>query len=172
MQIRAARAGDHDAADALLKAAFPGPEEARLVRALRAADAGVMEWVCEGNGKVSGMVVFSPVKLDPDAGDAAFGFGLGPVAVIPALQRQGIGAALIRAGLDQVRRLGAAFVVVLGAPSYYERFGFSPASAAGWRWSGDPDGAAGDAFQRLVIDPARTPSGPAVIHYHPAFDGV
>jgi predicted acetyltransferase len=55
--------------------------------------------------------------------------GLAPVAVLPERQRQGVGSALVRAGLEQCRQLGA--VVVLGHHAYYPRFGFSPSTRFG-----------------------------------------
>jgi len=49
------------------------------------------------------------------------------MAVLPAYQRTGIGSQLVRAGLEECRRLGHEIVVVLGHPDYYPRFGFIPA---------------------------------------------
>jgi serine/threonine-protein kinase HipA len=51
---------------------------------------------------------------------------LAPMAVIPQRQRIGIGSELVRAGLEECRRLGAGAVFVVGHSSYYPRFGFSP----------------------------------------------
>ena len=39
-------------------------------------------------------------------------------------QRQGIGSALVCAGIEAVRKLGAAGIGVEGDTAYYERFGF------------------------------------------------
>jgi putative acetyltransferase len=50
---------------------------------------------------------------------------MAPVSVTPELQRQGIGTALIKAGLEAMRRGGAHGVAVVGNPAYYERFGFA-----------------------------------------------
>ena len=61
------------------------------------------------------------------------GLGLGPVAVLPEFQRRGIGGGLIRGGLAAAERLGTGFVVVLGEPAYYGRFGFRPAAEWGLR---------------------------------------
>jgi putative acetyltransferase len=52
--------------------------------------------------------------------------GLPPMAVAPEYQRQGIGSALVRAGLVRCKQLGFGAVVVLGHPEYYPRFGFLP----------------------------------------------
>jgi putative acetyltransferase len=103
--------------------AFERPDEARLVDALRAAGKATISLVAEDEGRVVGHVLFSPVTL---AG-APFGSGLAPLAVAPEEQGRGIGGALIRAGLERCRAAGHAFVVVLGSPLYYGRFGFVPA---------------------------------------------
>jgi putative acetyltransferase len=75
--------------------------------------------------------LFSPVKIDGRS--EPLGVGLGPVAVLPAAQRRGLGAQLIRTGLERCRMLGYAYVVVLGHPEYYPRFGFEPANGFGLR---------------------------------------
>src|SRR3546814_15168412 len=64
------------------------------------------------------------------AGAAPSGAGLAPVSVAPASQGQGIGDALIRAGIDALREQGIAISFVLGHETYYPRFGYSPELAA------------------------------------------
>jgi putative acetyltransferase len=79
---------------------------------------------------VVGHVAFSPVAIE---GGGPPALGLGPLAVAPSLQRDGIGSWLVRAGLERCVEAGAALVVVLGHAGYYPRFGFRPASAWGLR---------------------------------------
>ena len=50
---------------------------------------------------------------------------LGPVAVHPTAQGEGLGGALIRDSLDQARREGWARVLLVGDAPYYRRFGFN-----------------------------------------------
>jgi putative acetyltransferase len=127
MQLRAFEADDEAGVDALLKAAFPGPGEARLVTALRAADADTLELVAVDHGSVVGSIMFSPVTARPGSGDDdLFGVGLGPVAVVPEHQARGIGVALIEAGLTYLTTLGVPWCVLLGDPDYYKRLGFAP----------------------------------------------
>ncbi|MBV8055585.1 MAG: N-acetyltransferase, partial [Deltaproteobacteria bacterium] len=57
---------------------------------------------------------------------------LAPIAVHPGFQRQGIGSALIRNGLELARRGGWEAVFVLGDVGYYGRFGFSVEAAKGY----------------------------------------
>ncbi len=70
-------------------------------------------------GGIVGHVLFSEVQAG-----AGRGVGLAPVAVLPAHQRSGIGAALVLAGIEACRSAGYHYVVVLGEPAYYRRFGF------------------------------------------------
>lgn len=56
---------------------------------------------------------------------------LGPVAVLPAYQRQGAGGAAVRAALATASDRPEPAVVVLGHPEYYPRFGFRQAAEFG-----------------------------------------
>ena len=51
-------------------------------------------------------------------------FALGPVSVEPDRQGEGIGGALIRAGLSAIEAEGALGCILTGNPEYYTRFGF------------------------------------------------
>ncbi len=104
--------------------AFESSAEADLVDALREQARPIISPVAEKNGKVVGHVMFSPVSLSghPDLKV----MGLAPMAVAPDHQRQAIGSALVRAGLEQCKQLGFVGVIVLGHAAYYPRFGFSP----------------------------------------------
>ena len=110
-------------------AAFGSTVEADIVEALRQRADELISLVAETDGEVVGHVLFSPVSL---AGHSEVQLmGLGPMAVVPTHQRQGIGSALVRAGLKKCRRKGCSAVVVIGHPEYYPRFGFVPASRFG-----------------------------------------
>jgi len=130
VRLRVESAADVPAARAVHLAAFPTDAEARLVDALRAHGKALAALVAERAGKVVGHVVFSRVALEPDTGAPA-GAGLAPLAVLPSHQRRGIGSALVREGLALCAARGVAFVVVLGDPDYYGRFGFRRASTRG-----------------------------------------
>jgi len=82
---------------------------------------------------VIGHVFFSPVTLEPAQGEPPLA-GLAPLAVDPAHQRGGVGAALVRAGLEAGRTLGWRGTFLVGAPSYYGRFGFVLAAPLGFRY--------------------------------------
>lgn len=115
--LRAETAADHQAIHALNKTAFGGPDEARLVDRLRRDGDLDLSLVAAQGGTVLGHIALSPIA-------AAFpALALAPVAVHPALQNRGIGAALIRAAI--AARPGHA-IILLGDPAYYHRFGFQP----------------------------------------------
>ncbi len=92
-----------------------------IVETLRAADAVTVALVAEIDGKNVGHIAFSPVKI---GGMACRWLGLGPVAVLPEVQRQGIGKGLVRDGLEAIRSLSAQGCVLVGDPACHERFGF------------------------------------------------
>lgn len=92
-----------------------------IVDALRAAGALTLSLVDEQDGVLRGHVALSPVAV---SNGATGWFGLGPISVLPAHQRRGVGSALMRAALHLLQSQGAAGCVVLGEPGYYGRFGF------------------------------------------------
>ncbi len=155
--IRPERPGDAAAIHAVHAAAFPTAAEALLVEALRAAGRLAVSLVAERDGAVIGHVAFSPVTVD----GAADGLGLAPLAVLPARQRQGVGGRLVAAGLTAAANAGAGFVVVLGEPHYYARFGFGPAVV--WGLSDDYGG--GAAFQVVELRAGAIPRGAGRVAY-------
>jgi len=100
---------------------FAAGDEADLVETLRAQHALLVSLVAEIDGEVIGHIAFSPATASGPAGEW---YALGPVAVLPRLQGEGIGATLVRAGLREIELLGAAGCILTGDPDYYVRFGF------------------------------------------------
>ena len=167
VKIRPEQPGDVAAIDVVNRAAFNQPNEATLVVLLREQASPLVSLVAETDGELVGHVLFSPVTLTGHA-DATI-MGLAPMAVVPAMQRRGIGSLLIRAGLDACARLGCVAVVVLGHAQYYPRFGFRPASAFGLRSEYDvPD----EVFMALELVPGRLTGTSGTIRYHAAFARV
>ena len=125
MIIREERQGDAERVREVNLAAFETSTEADLVDALRRQATPLVSLVAEDDANVIGHILFSPVTLASDSGLILM--GLAPMAVVPSRQRQGVGATLVREGLERCRQLNVAAVVVLGYPEYYPRFGFLPA---------------------------------------------
>ena len=92
-----------------------------IVEALRHAHVLTISLVAEVGSRIVGHVTASPVSISSGATNW---YGLGPVSVLPDMQRQGVGSRLIEAVLAQLRKKSAAGCVVLGEPEYYQRFGF------------------------------------------------
>lgn len=160
--LRPETAADVDAIDRITRAAFlhhPHSDQTEhlIIARLRAAGALTLSLVAEQDGQVVGHAAFSPVTWSE--GHTGW-YGLGPVAVKPVYQGQGIGAALVQQGLDQLRAQGAAGCVVLGDPAYYGRFGF--AHRADCVLPGVP----APYFQVLAFGPA---SASGDVAYHAAF---
>ena len=122
--IRDAVPSDYPAIRAVLRHTFPGDEEADLVERLRADGDVLVELVEASDIAVQGHVLYSPLAIER-GGETLAAAALAPVAVLPALQRAGIGGALIRAGNARCAALGLEAIIVLGHADYYPRFGFS-----------------------------------------------
>jgi putative acetyltransferase len=93
-----------------------------IITALRAARALAVSLVAEVDGRVIGHIAFSPVRISDGTRNW---YGLGPVSVLPAYQRQGIGKALIREGLSRLKDLNAQGCCLVGHPDYYRKLGFN-----------------------------------------------
>lgn len=144
--------------------AFGQDQEANIVDALRANDAVLVSLVAESAGGVVGHILFSPLVVAGVPGGA-----LGPMAVLPDMQRQGIGTRLVEAGLEHLRRNGCPFVGVVGHPSFYPRFGFRPASSFGISCEWDvPD----DVFMVHVLDGSAMAGATGVARYRAEFSTV
>ena len=126
--IRSERSTDAEAISQVTYAAFLGkfsdhPTEHLIVDGLREAGVLTLSLVAELHGKIIGHVAFSPVTVN---GEFVDWYGLGPISVVPELQKHGLGSKLIQEGLARLRNLGAKGCVLEGSPAYYQRFGFKP----------------------------------------------
>ncbi|MCP4645164.1 MAG: N-acetyltransferase [bacterium] len=148
--------------------AFEQPAEANVVDKLRAACPDALSLVAENeSGDVVGHILFTPATIA--CGDRTVeGMGLAPMSVLPELQNNGIGSELVRHGLDILAAESCPFVVVLGHPKYYPRFGFEPASCHGitCQWDGVPD----EAFMVLIQDTEAMDGVTGAARYRDEFD--
>lgn len=166
--IRPETAADASAIFHVHQRAFGRENEARLVNTLRAENAIILSLVAQVAETIAGHILFSPVTIS-DGATAWPAVGLGPVAVLPEWQQQGIGSTLIRAGLAELTARGYNVVIVLGHPDYYPRFGFRPTQPYGIRWEMDVPA---EVFMLAELTPGALCGRRGVVSYHPAFAEV
>lgn len=180
VRIRSEQAADASEAQhlrAVQRAAFPTEAEAKLLDALQAVGAYDPSWslLAEPAGSadepnsstVIGHCLLTAATLVRPEGAAVQGriLALGPIAVLPAYQRRGVGAALMREALGRAEAARLAAVVLLGHPTYYPRFGFRPARAQGLLPPADwPDAA----WQAIRLS-SWTPADIGTVHYADPF---
>ena len=128
----------------------------------------LLSLVAVAGEQIVGRALFSPVTVETDR-EKVLGMGLGPMAVLPGHQRQGVGTQLIKYGINKLRVDGCPFIIVLGHPEYYPRFGFKPASRHGisseWQV---PD----NAFMVLVLDQSKMQGVTGVSKYRSEFSSA
>jgi putative acetyltransferase len=164
MIIREETIHDRTEVFAVNVSAFETSAEAGLVDVLREQARPVISLVAETHGEIAGHLMLSPVLLSKHPTLKLM--GLAPMAVRPDYQSQGIGSALVRAGLESCLELGVAGVVVLGHPKFYPRFGFAPASRFGIDSEYDvPD----DVFMVLELESGALEGKTGRVSYHSAF---
>ena len=148
----------------LNRRAFGQDQDGNIVDALRANGAALFSLVATVNKRVVGHIMYSPVFVG-DVRAAA----LGPMAVLPECQRQGIGSKLIEAGNRKLKDAGWPFIIVVGHAEYYPRFGFRPARDYGIKCEWDvPD----DVFMLLVLDQAKMEGVSGLATYRHEFSTV
>ena len=157
--IRSETAADVSAITEVTVAAFKTLEisnhtEQFIIAALRAAGALTLSLVAEVEGRVIGHIAFSPVTISDGTRNW---YGLGPVSVLPAYQRQGVGKALIREGLARLKAMNAHGCCLVGHPDYYRKFGFI--NMPGLVLEGVPQ----EVFFALSFD-GHTPQGAVAFH--------
>jgi putative acetyltransferase len=118
MLIRGETPADIPAIHALNKAAFDSDGEPRLVDELRANNNLTLSLVAIENGEVAGHIAFSPMGFSVKSA------GLAPLAVAEKYRKQGMGAALVQAGIEKIKEMAFDAIFVLGSDKYYPRFGF------------------------------------------------
>jgi len=141
--------------------AFGQDQEGEIVDALRSNGGAMLSLVATLNGQVAGHIIYSPISIGSVTGAA-----LGPMAVLPQHQREGIGSRLVEEGNRKLQDRGCPFIVVVGHPEFYPRFGFTPAGARGitCEWELPPE-----VFMVLVLDEERMQGVSGLAKYRDEF---
>jgi putative acetyltransferase len=165
IEIREERPDDAPAIREVHKRAFGQDQEGNIVDALRTNGAVSLSLVAAVNGRIVGHIMYSPITV----GGVITGAALGPMAVVPEYQRQGIGSKLVEAGNEKLQDDDCPFIIVLGHPNYYPRFGFRPASMYGieCEWA-VPD----NVFMLLVLDEAKMQGVSGLAKYRHEFSTI
>ena len=151
------KAGEEAAVDALLRAAFGGEDEVKLVRALRKSRAMAGEVVLPMDDRIVGYYALSAL-VKPKGW-----LCLAPLAIHPDVQRHGFGKRMMGM-LTEWARLTRTPVVVLGNPDFYEKAGFSREKAASLQ-SPYP-------IENTMLAGVDRPAPAQTLVYPPAFDGI
>jgi len=163
--IREEQPQDKDAVHKVHVCAFGGEVEADLVDKLRQNCGDLLSIVAMDQSKVVGHILFSPAVIESRERTIQ-GMSLAPVSVLPEYQLQGIGSELIRTGTAMLKDRQCPFIIVLGHPGYYPRFGFEPASRhaihSEWRISDET-------FMILVLNKSEMQGISGVAKYRPEF---
>ena len=146
--------------------AFEQPEEGIVVEKIRNRNSNILSLVAEVEGKVIGHILFSPAVIEMK--DKTWdGMGLAPMSVLPEYQNKGIGTKLVDAGMKEIRNRDCPFVIVLGHPNYYPRFGFKTATRYGVKCQWEvPE----EAFMIMILDENAMDDITGVAKYLPEFN--
>jgi putative acetyltransferase len=159
--IRPEKKVDIDAIRRVHETAFGSLLEAELVDNLQAEGDAVRSLVAWCEGEVVGHVMFSRLRALESRGLRAT--ALAPLGVLPKQQRRGFGTALVRDGLERLKREGEDLVLVVGDPNYYGRFGFTAKAAKAFQTPYD-----GPHMQALALSEAGH-IAEGLVRYAPAF---
>jgi putative acetyltransferase len=168
VSLRPERPGEGAIVDSMVVSAFEDDRLAGLLSALRGSDDAWVEglsFVAELDGEIAGHVLFTRSLLDapPRLVNVLV---LSPLSVRSDLRGRGIGSALVRHGLDQVRRRTEPLVFLEGSPAYYGRLGFVPGGGLGFR---KPSLRIPDAAFQVLTLPAYEPWMTGTLVYADAF---
>lgn len=129
--IRNEQEADNRAVEEGVREAFwnlyvPGCTEHFIVHNLRRSDDFIpeLDFVAEKEGQVVGQIIYSRCVIRDKGGGEKKVISFGPVSVLPAFQKQGIGSLLIRHTINLARDMGFPAICIYGDPRYYSRFGF------------------------------------------------
>ncbi|MBW2249626.1 MAG: N-acetyltransferase [Deltaproteobacteria bacterium] len=168
MNIRKEKDSDKEKIWEVNAEAFESEAEANLVNALRDSRIPFISLVAEEDKEIVGHILFTPLELIADDSVLKL-MGLAPMAVLPRVQKKGIGSQLVKTGIEKCSTQCYDAIVVLGHPEYYPKFGFVPSVKYGIKSEYDvPD----EAFMVLELKEGSLKGKNGVIKYHAAFGSV
>jgi len=124
---------NQDAVKGLFTSVFlasEGEEEGRLIGQLayalakRIDNQDIVGFGVDADGDLIGAIFFTRLRFE----EPVDVFMLSPVAVSTLHQRQGVGQALIRHGLAELKNSSVSVVVTYGDPAFYSKLGFEALS--------------------------------------------
>lgn len=161
ISVRLEQAEDHRRVGEVVRAAFDYPErlargglgcpyEHWMVHELRKRD-GILDLslVAEAAGGIVGHIICSKATVRTAELEIPV-LNFGPLSVLPAYQRQGVGRALMTAMLERAMRQGHGAILSFGRPEYYPQFGFREAACFG---ISDSEGQNHAAFMAMELIP-------------------
>lgn len=136
MKIRIATESDRSEILNIHKQAFgveEGPVISKLVDDLLDDETAkpILSLVAVDNNKLIGHILYTKAIVTQTEASVSAQL-LAPLAILPDVQKSGIGQKLINEGLSQLKSSGTELVFVLGHPTYYPRCGFVPAGKQGF----------------------------------------
>lgn len=157
-----------EAIHAVERAAFGREAEVGLVDQIQASGGITLSRVAVDDDEIVGHVLFSPATIRSETAEFR-ALGMGPVAVRPDRQKQGVGSGLIRTSLDILHQQGHEVVVVEGDPIYYARFGFEDANPFGLDCEFNPPPGC---FMVLELRAGALAGRTGMVYYLPEFQNV
>ena len=131
LTIRTERKADYRTVEQLVREAFwnlyvPGCNEHYVLHNLRKSSDFVpeLDLVAEKEGQIVGQIAYTRGIIKGKETENTEVVSFGPVSVLPAFQKQGIGSALITHTVALARNMGCPAICIYGDPRYYSRFGF------------------------------------------------
>ncbi len=139
--IRLETKADYRENENLVREAFwnvyrPGCSEHYLLHVLRDDPAFVKEldFVMEQDGRLIGQNIFVKTVINADDGREIPVLTMGPIAILPALKRQGYGKRLLDYSLENAAEMGFGAVLFEGNIQFYGKSGFDYSRAFGIRY--------------------------------------
>lgn len=142
IEIRLEQPADYRETEQVIREAFwncysPGCTEHYLLFVMRGSPDFIpeLDFVAVADGRIIGSVVFMKSFVSGDDGKRYDVLSLGPIGVLPAFQRKGVGRMLIEHARAIARDAGYRAILLCGDPAYYAKVGFTAAEHFGIRTS-------------------------------------